>query len=849
MSTFAASPGVPTRSVAIVAAAGATFRGSLAQNRMRTALAVLAIALGVALGYAVQLINQAAVNELAQGVQALSGDADLEVRGPRAGFDEALYPEVARMPEVAVASPVVEVDAKLAGRNESLRVLGIDVFRAGYLQPGLIAPAKDRLDTLRSDALFLSPAAARMLGVEAGDVVSFQVALTEVTLRVAGELAVGGEQRLAVLDIAGAQAAFDRLSRITRIELRLRPGIDGEAFRERLRTRLPPGIAVARPETGLAASASLTRSYRVNLNVLALVALFTGGLLVFSTQALAVVRRRAQFALLRVLGLTRRQLATLIAAEGALVGVAGGLLGLALGFGLAQLAVRMVGADLGSGYFRGVVPTLQLDPAALALFFVLGIAAALLGSLVPALEAVRAAPAQALKAGDEERAFARFGTPKPGLAVLVLGALATALPPVDGLPLFGYLAIALLLIGTLMLIPRVAVLVLGWCPAGRHPAPRLALAQLRGAPGQMTVSLAAVVASVSLMVSMAIMVASFRDSLDAWLDRILPADIYFRAAAGGDTAYLPPDVQVKIAALPGVRRAEFLREQQLLLDPSRPRVVLQARTVDAANPARSLPLVGSAVAFAAGAPPPAWVNEAAADLYGFAPGRVISLPLGDKVAQFTVAGIWRDYGRQQGAIAIDRERYVALTGDHTVTNGALWIGEGVERGALQAALRDDIPGGERLEIATPGEIRDASLRAFDRTFAVTYALEIAAVVIGLVGLSSAFGALVFARRREFGVLRHLGMTRRQVGAMLATEGLAVSGIGLAVGLTLGFVISLVLIHVVNRQSFHWGMELAIPWPALALFVVVLLALSTATVLASGRQAMSADVIRAVKDDW
>jgi len=824
-------------------------RGAFAQNPMRTALAVLAIALGVALGYAVQLINAAAVNELTQGVQMLSGDADLEVRGPRGGFPEAIFPELARMADVAVASPVVEVDAKIPGGDVPLKIIGIDVFRAGFIQHALIATAADRLDTLRPDALFLSPAAARSLAVAAGDTVRVQVALAEVPLRVAGELGAAGNQRFAVMDIAGAQAAFDRLGSLSRIDLRLKPGVDVAAFAERLRTNLPPGLAVLRPETAIAAGTSLSRSYRVNLNVLALVALFTGGLLVFSTQAHAVVRRRAQFALLRVLGVTRRRLVALIVAEGAVIGVAGSALGLALGFALGEIAVRWVGADLGSGYFRGVVPTLALEPVAFGLFFMLGIAAAVAGSLAPALETARASPAQALKAGDEERAYARLRPVAPGLAVMALGAVGTGLPPVAGLPLFGYGAIALLLVGTLMLMPRLTVAALSLLPTPRAPAPRLALAQLRGAPGQAAVSLAAIVASVSLTVSMVIMVASFRDSLDTWLERILPADMYFRAASGGDTAYLTPDVQGMIAALPGVRRAEFLREQQLLLDPARPRIVLQARSVDPADPARALPIIGMPVAVAAAAPPPVWVSEAAVDLYGFAPGSVIALPIAASMERFTVAGVWRDYGRQQGVVAMERPRYIALTGDRTASTGALWLAEGADRPAIEASIRRDIPGGERLEIALPGEIRDASLTVFDRTFAVTYALELAAVVIGLIGLSSSFGALVLARRREFGVLRHLGMTRRQIGGMLATEGLAVSAIGLVIGLALGFVISLILIHVVNRQSFHWGMELALPWPALAGFSLLLLGLAMVTALVSGRQAMGADVVRAVKDDW
>ena len=832
-----------------LAAAGAVLRGSLAQNRMRTALAVLAIALGVALGYAVQLINQAAVNELAQGVQALSGEADLEVRGPRAGFDEGVYPMLARLPGVAVASPVVEVDAKLAGRDDTLRIVGIDVFRAGFVEPGLVAATAERLDALRPDTLFVTPAALRALAMGVGDEIRVQVGLADVPLRIAGELPAGGSQRFGVMDIAGAQQSFDRIGRISRVDLRLAPGIDVAGFAAALRERLPAGVNAQRPQTTLAASAGLSRSYRVNLDVLALVALFTGGLLVFSTQALAVVRRRAQFALLRVLGVTRRRLTALIVAEGALIGAAGSALGIAGGFALAGLTLRVVGTDLGSGYFRGIPPALSIDPGVLALFFALGVAAAVLGSVVPALETAHASPSQALKAGDEERAFARLRSPLPGVVAIVIGAAATALPPIAELPLPGYASIALLLVGTLMLLPRIAASALSALPAPSATAPALALSQLRGAPGQLTVSLAAIVASVALMVSMAIMVASFRNSLDAWLERILPADLYVRAASAGETAFLAPDVQREIAGVAGVRRAEFLREQQLALDPARVRVVLLARTIDRAHPARSLPLIGAPLDVPADAPPPVWVNEAAADLYRFAPGAVVALPFNGKTLPFTVAGVWRDYGRPQGAIAMERERYVELTGDATVTNGAVWLSEGADRAAVEAAIRRAIPGGERLEMTGPGEIRELSLRIFDRTFAVTYALELAAVVIGLVGLSSSFGALVLARRREFGVLRHLGMTRRQVAAMLATEGLIVSAVGLAVGLALGFVISLILIHVVNRQSFHWGMDLSVPWSALTGFAFVVLLLSSLTALASGRRAMDVDVVRAVKDDW
>jgi putative ABC transport system permease protein len=822
--------------------------GSLAQNKMRAVLSLLAITLGVALGFAVQLITGSAVNELGLGVRALAGDADLQVRGPRSGFDELLYAQIARLPEVAAASPVLEVDAKLADRDDVLKIIGLDAFRAAAVEPGLVAETSDRLDVVHPDRLFLSPAGARWLGVDAGDTLAFQVALRDETLRVGGFVRAGGGQRFAVIDIAGAQAHFDRLGLITRIDLRLKPGVDAAAFRSRLQTSLPAGLALDQPEASIAASASASRSYRVNMNVLALVALFTGGLLVFSSQVLSVVRRRTHFALLRVLGVTRRGLARALLIEGALLGIVGSALGLVAGYFMAELALRIIGPDLGSGYFRGVTPTLSPTVVATTVCFALGVAVAMLGTLLPAIEAARALPAAALRAGDEERAFTKLRPPWPGFVVLVLGAVAAFLPPVAGLPLFGYVAIALLLVGSLMLLPRLAAYLLAVVPLPRAAALRLALSQLHSAPGQVAVSLAAIVASMSLMVSMAIMVTSFRHALDEWLERILPADAYVRAAAAGDTAYMTLEDQLRIASLPGVRRAEFLREQQLLLDPARPRVVLLARQVDARNVEERLPLVSTASTQTLDAPP-LWVNEAMVDLFGFTPGKSVELPLGGKPVQFAIAGVWRDYARPSGAVVIERDRYVALTGDHTVTNAALWLAPGTDAGAIARTIERELPGGARLEVATPGEIREFSLHIFDRTFAVTYALELAAVAIGLLGLSSSFGALVLARRQEFGVLRHIGMTRSQIGAMLATEGSTLSAIGLVVGFGLGCVISLVLIQVVNRQSFHWGMDLSIPWGALAVSAFLVLALATLTALASGRKAMSQDAVQAVKDDW
>lgn len=821
-------------------------RGPLAQHPARSLLSILAIALGVALGLAVQTINTSAVEELAAAARVLAGSADLAVTGAREGFDESLYPALARTRGVDVASPVLEVEAKLADRPDALRVLGIDVFRALLLQPGLVAEGGDRMDLLRPDAVFLSPAAAEALGAKVGDTLRFQVGVAVRTVRVAGALSGDlGRGRWGVMDIGAAQTLFAREGRLTRVDLRLAAGIDPAAFARAL--ALPPGVVAQSPESGLETTARMTRAYRVNLNVLALVALFTGALLVLSTQALSVARRRSQIALLRVLGGTRGQITRLLLGEGLVVGVLGAVAGCLAGVGLAQLALRAFGGDLGAGIGDGVAPALRVDVLDVIVFAALGIAAALLGSAGPAWEAARAAPAQALKSGDDQRAFAALGPAWPGLLCLAVGVVLIPLPPVDGLPLFGYLAVALLLLGTSLILPRATRLIAWRLPVLGAGVAGLPVQRLRNYPAQAAVSIAAVVAAVSLMTSMAIMVSSFRDSLTNWLKGMLPADLYLRAAIEGDSAFLDPALQAGIAAVPGIARAEFLRWQQIALQAGGPRITLLARDGVTKDAAQRLPLVADADVDGGGLPL-AWITEPAAARFGLAPGHTLRLPLGGRMHAFHVAGVWRDYARQNGAVLIDRAVYRALTGDERANDAGLWLAPGADVATVEAAIRR-LPGVAEMVFALPLDIRARSLAIFDRTFLVTYALEAAAVLIGLMGLSSAIGSQVLMRRREFGMLRHVGATRGQIARMLAVEGVSVTAAGLAVGLALGFVISLILIHVVNRQSFHWGMELHPPWAALAAFCVAMLALAALTAVVSGRQAFGRDVVRSVQEDW
>ena len=840
--------------------------GEWRAHPVRALTAIAAIAIGVALGFAIHLVNAAALNEFTTAVHSLSGQADIQVSGTEATFDEAVYPTLARLPEVAVASPVLEFDASMPGARQALKIIGLDVFRAGFITPDLIGAPEEDLpyDTLADDAIFLSPAAMNWLQSRPGGELRLQAGSKVTVLRVAGSLQrarVG--QRFAVMDIAAAQWQFQRLGKLSRVDLKLRDGVDRNAFERSLAARLehdfPGRFRIGQPNDAEQESrnANLSRAYRVNLSVLALVALFTGAFLVFSSQALSVLRRRGEFALLRVLGLERRQLVHQVLLEGALLGTVGSALGVAGGYALAAAVLRLFGGDLGAGYFAGVQPSVQWAPAAALAYFALGLGVALLGGLAPAFDAARARPAVALKAGTDETALRPLSRPWPGLACLGLAAALAFAPPVLELPIFGYLSIALLLVGAIALMPRLSGMAFSALARRRtaNPVRALALTRLSNASGQASIALGGVLASFSLMVAMAIMVASFRTSVDEWVLRILPADVYARSASAGATGGLSPAEQDALRAVPGIARIEFLRVRSVSLAADRANVAVLARDVDPADPGLSMVLVGestpapSVPAAAPGADlPPAWISETMSDLYGLHVGATLQLPLQGRQREFRVAGVWRDYARAGGAVIVRRPDYIALTGDRDAGDAAIWLAKDTNAAQVQENIRK-LPFGDLLETSVPSEIRNLTLKIFDRSFAVTYLLEAIAIVIGLFGVAATFSAQTLARAREFGMLRHVGVTRRQVLGILALEGAALTVLGILAGFALGWVISLVLVHVINPQSFHWTMQMHYPWPLLATVALALLLSSAATALVAGRQALSGGPIRAVREDW
>jgi len=846
----------------------------LRHHPWRNAAAVVAVMLGVALAFSVQLINASALDEFASAVRSVNGQPDLELRAAQGGFDEKLFERIASHPQVKLASPVLETQVQLltndAGQRVPMRVLGVDSLSLADIAPALLpqtAEGVDRLAQLSPGQVFLNAGARAAAGTQARGI-RIQAGTQTLDLDVAGSVTAGGAA-LAVMDIGAAQDLFGRIGQLSRIDIRLQPGTDRAAFARALEQSAgwPSGLRLAEPGDAAQRVSNLSRAYRVNLTVLALVALFTGAFLVFSVLSLGVAKRAQQFALLGVLGLTPRQRLQLTLLESGVLGLVGSVAGIALGTALALLALRLLSGDLGGGYFPGVAPTLHWSHGAALLYAALGLAAALVGGWWPARAAQSLPEASTLKGlGATGTAPGSALTRWLGLALMLAGGLLALAPPIFGVPIAAYLAVGFLLVGGITTLPVLIGALYDRLArsASGHVLPMLAVERARRMRGNAAVAVSGVVAALSLAVALTVMVASFRESVSRWLDAVLPAQLYVRTAGSGssaagalDAASFEPDFVQALAQLPGVERVGTLRTRALLLDSSRPALTLISRSFDHGDPARSLPLVGEKAAV----PPDAigiYVSEAVVDLYGAKPGHEFE-PLarafagGGPPPRFFVAGVWRDYVRQFGAITLDARDFERLTGERGVSDISLWLAPGAQEGEVQSAIRalaaQRLGGGELVEFASVGAIRANSLRIFDRSFAVTYWLQAVAIAIGLFGIAASFSAQVLARRKEFGLLAHLGCTRGQILRVVAGEGMAWTAIGALAGLGLGLAVALVLVHVVNPQSFHWTMDLMVPWLRLAILCAAVLVAGTLTAWLAGRAAAGREAVMAVKEDW
>jgi putative ABC transport system permease protein len=814
----------------------------------------ITVAIGVALAVSIHVVNRSALGEFGRALDMVNGQASAQIQAPAGDFDEELFEQMvgesARLGMESL-SPVLIV------RTDLLTVVGLDLFRAASVTPSLMPSVEQgrRDDLFAEDSIFLSAAALRELGFSVGDRITLKAGLIPQEFRIAGTVPGAAGQSIAVMDLGLAQWRFGRVGKLSRLDVRLRDGANAQSVANSLATVAPGRRLVLADERDRRMS-NLSRAYRVNLSVLAFVALFTGAFLVFTTVTFSVLRQQTQLALLGVLGANRGWIMALVQGQAALVCAIGGALGIAIGLGLAKVLLLFVGGDLGGGYFSDAAPPLEFSGGAMLGFWLLAIAVGLLAGWLPARSAAAKAPIEQLRQGAAERMLAPLARPWLAFLLALISAGLAFAPAFNGLPIAGYASIACVLFAGSAALPWLVKTVFESIArllsqrARVNASVLFAIWRIAQAPVSAAGLIAGVVAAISLTVAMVIMVASFRDSVTHWLEQILPADLYTSSQGMGYQVEFDEQAQRAVAAVTGVIRYEFNRHQPVLVRSDRPEVMVMARPLPRDNPVEGVPLTGPWIDTEA--KPRVFVSEAMRDLYGWQPGGTYSLALSSTApaAPLHVAGIYRDYGRQHGSIMMDIADFSAITGDDRKTALAIWLAPNAKPEQVVEQLRERIPQLREMRIMSAQDIRALSLQIFDRSFALTYALELAALLVAVFSVATGFAGQALIRGKEFALMAHLGQSHRQRRGVITLESVALLGLGVAWGSLLGMAMSQVLIHRVNPQSFHWTMESVFPVAPLVLLAIAVVAIGAVAALwAAGRGLTPARLNLALREDW
>lgn len=824
----------------------------LGRERGRTMLTVAGVALGVAVFVAIRLASHSALASFRDTVDAVAGRANLQVSSRTDGFDERLYSRIRSTPGVESAAPVVQVSALAragapfaslgavepmaqAGYDETMLVLGLDPFvEAPFLR---IEADADTTRVRDFGALLRLLAEPRTIAITQAfadrhalavddtlTLLSTGMAEPLVVAAVLGspdlQQAMGGN--IVFTDIATAQEVFHRIGRIDRVDLIVAPE-RRDQVQAALTAWLPGDAQVGRPQARTRQVEDMVAAFSLNLTALSFIALFVSTFLVFNAVALSVVRQRRDIGILRALGLTRGQTAWLFLAEGAAVGLAGGVLGLGLGLVLAQGTLRFVGRTLTDLYLVQHAGDVRLDPWTLGIGLSLGVGTALLSALAPAWEAAATRPGVTLRQGMllEAQSVPTGRLALAGIATLGV-ALAVTLWTVQAhFAWGGFIAAFLVIAGFTLFAPAVTLaaepIAAPWARRSGRVSVQLGVRALREVVARASVVVAALMLAVGMLVALTVMVGSFRRTVDTWISQTLRGDLYIEPvghrASLGATA-LPESLLSAAAELPGVEAMDTYRGAPMTygdrlafaigIDFAVQSTHGRLQYVDGAGHASVMRRClerGEVV-----------VTESFAHKHRLRRGDRITLPAPAGPTQVAVAGVFFDYSTDAGAVLMDRQLFARLWQDERTESLALYLRPGADVDSVRSAFVR-LAGPTRLFHVTPNQaLRERVLVVFDQTFQITWALQGIAVLVAALGVVSTLTALVLQRAREIGVLRAVGATRGQIVQMVLTEAGLLGLTGALLGCIAGLVLALLLVHVINRQFFGWSIRFTLdPW--------------------------------------
>jgi putative ABC transport system permease protein len=790
----------------------------LLREPVRTALTVFAVALGVGVVIAIDLASQAATGSFHSSLESLAGRGGLTITAT-GGVDEMLLGKLVRLPYPLEFSPRIEDFASINGKGEALPFIGLDWIGSGQgkWRAGDRAAANPIL-------------AARGLHLEPGRRIRLLINDTLIEFTVAGVL--DSAENVLVADIGIAQRVTGKAGKLDSIEVRLPPGTSTEQWRGILERNLPASVRVVPEGSRTAANGKMLAAFRSNLRVLSYIALIVGAFLIYNSISVSVVRRRNEIGVLRALGATRVFIGGGFLAEALVIAILGSVLGLVIGRLMAAGAVRLIGATVNALYVSSQPGGIQLTPATAVIGVALGLFVSALAALAPALEAAHLAPVEAMARGREEFVTARRSPRAVWWAALLLAgsAVLSQLPPVNRQPLFAYCAVLLLIAGTAAAIPygisMFVALAAGVVEKLFGIEALLALQSLRAGLGRTSVLTAALSTAVAMMVSVGIMVGSFRETVAIWMDNQLQADFYLRPAGPAAADRHPTmnaDVAARIERLPGVRTVERLRAYAISYGGLPATLVgSESRNI------RFLPGENREAIFERlEAGDTCVVSEPFANKHNVRAGSIISLPLAGLSRAFRVLGVYYDYSTERGFVLLSRRTLLKYLPDPAVSNVAVYLKSGADSSVVHEEIARVI-GGRGILLSPNGRLRRGALEVFDRTFRITYALEAVAIGVAVMGIAGALLAMVIDRRRELALIRFLGGAQAQIRRIILFEAGLLGLLANSIGLMMGILLSLILIFVVNKQSFGWTIQFH--WPVAMLFLA-LTGVYVATVLA------------------
>jgi len=847
-------------------------RRHLLASPVRTALTVVGIVLGVAVAVAIQTANADVLKSFQQSVTAVAGRATVQVSGGEMGLDERLIERVSQHPDVVSAMPVIQLTARVVQGSNEGRVLSImaldlldatDVKTLRFQSEDGTRPLLDNL--LSPQALFISTRLAAEWDLHRGSTLRIVTGMRQYDVMVAGLIESDARRpsvwdTVGIMDIAAAQALFGLIGRLDRIDIVTEPDRPVDKVIDALRGLLPPAVTVSRPAGRTDQIEQMTRAFQLNLTVLSMVSLLVGLFLVYNTVSFAVVRRRREIGMLSAMGMSRRAVTVLFISEAAVMGLVGGLLGSGCGVLLAKSLMSRLSRTISDLYVSLETPVADVS---LIRFLVdlplsvwvegaaLGVVVSMIGALVPSWDAGQTAPARALAPGDYESTqttrVSLLGW--TGLWLILLAGLGALPGPIMGLPLFGYGAALCLLLGLSCLIPLVIRLFGGvWIAAGQPHVPsgrrtrlpllaRLAADHVSRAPGRNAVTISAMMVGISIMVGVDTMVGSFRETVREWIDQTVLADLIVAPATwlqGHETGQLANRIPLSwvesLAAIPGVAAIDTYRDVSVDLKGRRVALVSRDLRVHAER-SRYLMTHGDSttVLSEAVAKDGVVISEVLARRLGLHAGERIRLqtPFGEH--EFPIIGIFFDYATDGGKIVMDRHMYQRLWQDETTTVIPVYVEAGADRAVVRRLLEERVRGlagssnGQSpLIVISNTELKQEILVIFDRTFTVTYVLELIAIIIAILGIINTLVLSVLQRRREFAMLRSLGITMLHIRRLMLWESGYLGLLGGLLGVVGGMLLSVLLIEVINKQSFGWTIQFSVqPWVVVQALVLAL----------------------------